>query len=118
MMNILHNYSLAWRSGRYCAYMAHQYGNKNPEDDCNDPARVNGLSEHDREVLLRWIEKTMIPRKTTNQRYSSYGLKHIYQDDTGEYVNNGEFKGAMILAGFLPHDATALNPHYSIKTLK
>jgi hypothetical protein len=38
---------------------------------------------------IDWLKEFAAPRKTTNTRYGSYGLKHIVEDWCGEYVCNG-----------------------------
>lgn len=53
--------------------------------------------------------------KSVNVYRSSYGLKHIFANDKdGFYVCNGQFKGAMILAGFTVEDITELNWHFNV----
>ncbi|SEN29958.1 hypothetical protein SAMN05216404_103303 [Nitrosospira multiformis] len=39
--------------------------------------------------------------KTINQKHSSYGLKHIAQQQIGEYVTNGVFIAATVHCGFI-----------------
>ncbi len=63
----------------------------------------------DREMLLgseesctricEWL-RDKAKRKTMNPRYSSYGLKHLAEDEIGEYVTNGAFIAAAIHCGF------------------
>ena len=112
-MKTLQDYSKEWRSGRECAYQARSFKNYDPLSD--DPMYFLQLPRAERTSLLDWIVQNISPRKTMNLRLSSYGLKHVYQDDTCNYVANGQFKGAMIVAGYTPNDAMALNPSYAIK---
>lgn len=71
---------------------------------------------HDEEVALRWwIIENFIKRKTVNTRYTSYGLKHVFErSENGFYITNDEFKRAMLDCGFLPGDETALNWQFRI----
>jgi hypothetical protein len=46
---------------------------------------------------------------------SSYGLKHLYKRETGNYVTNGQFKGAMILYGYDPINPRYINCRYLVK---
>ena len=46
--------------------------------------------------IQRWIETNLKPTKTFNDRRTSYGLKHLFEDTGGFYIGNGAFKGAMI----------------------
>ena len=58
--------------------------------------------------------------KTINRRHSSYGLKHLAEDEIG-YVTNGAFIAAAIFLGF-PHELEpgSINPSFEIseKSLK
>lgn len=112
-MKPLEEYSRDWRRGRACAYQARCYENYDPLGD--DPIHFLHLAEEERNQLHSWIKESIKPRKTMNLKHSSYGLKHIYEHDTGNYVTNGQFKGAMITAGYTPNDAAALNPSYAIR---
>jgi hypothetical protein len=62
-----------------------------------------------RELLLRWISRTMYPTATVWRDATSYGLKHAAEDDLGFYISNGEFKGAMLKAGHEPADTRERN---------
>src|SRR5216684_901588 len=56
----------------------------------------------------------------TKKRYSSYYLKHVIEHEIGEYVGNGEAKGAMLQAGFplaKGDDALMLNCDFILKRL-
>ena len=53
----------------------------------------------DRLVVL--IQHYCLPAKS-RYRFSSYGLKALFELLTGEYITNDEFKAAMIAAGFMP----------------
>lgn len=67
------------------------------------------------DTVLDWIAAHIVPRKTVNSRYSSYGLKHILQSHTGIYLTNNQFKNAMLLSGYMPEDQFALNWYFRIK---
>ena len=116
IMKTLQDYSKELRGGYDCARQGRSFTNYNPMGD--DPAHFLQLREAERTELLDWIERRMLPRKYMNYRHTSYGLKHIYQHESGNYVSNGQFKGAMITAGFVPDDAEALNPSYAIRKVK
>lgn len=85
----------------------------------NDPSLFTKLPEEQQKVLLRWISENLTIRKTTNKDVgTSYGIKHIFErSEDGFYISNGQFKGAMIMAGFQPHDASEINPYYNISSL-
>jgi hypothetical protein len=71
------------------------------EKDANDPADFEALNSVERRVLLDWIEKTFMPGSIRSA--SSYALKHYFEAaDDGFYITNGQFKGAMLEAGFEP----------------
>lgn len=69
----------------------------------NHPDEFFKLSVGQRATLVDWIKTHITPRKTKNNRYSSYGLKHFFEEDRehgGFYVTNGAFKGAMRVCGY------------------
>ena len=81
----------------------------------NMPSGFSALMETERESLVAWIKKWLRPASKVNHRHTSYGLKHIFQHfEGGFYTTNGQFKGAMEAAGFLPDDPDDLNHHYRI----
>jgi len=56
----------------------------------------------------QWACTSLKPRKTINPWPGSYGLKHLYERDTGCDISNGQIIVAMMLAGF-----TARLKHYN-----
>ena len=79
-----------------------------------DEYLLDNLTTLEREIVLLWIEERLRPRKTFNDRYTSYGLKHRLEDDTGIYVSNNAFKDAMLRCGYVPRDEHELNWEYAI----
>jgi hypothetical protein len=71
----------------------------------DDPAAFARLSPAQQACLLAWIAHALRPARRASP-WSSYGLKHRYQAGTGIYHTNGEFKGALLAAGYPP-----INPH-------
>ncbi len=75
----------------------------------NQPSEYAKLPEGEKAVLQAWIRERLVPASSPG-RYSSYGLKHTFEDsDGGSYVNNGQFKGAMLVAGYEPLNRYDLN---------
>jgi len=72
------------------------------------------LTEEEQNELLEWIRLCIRPRKTPLLTRSSYGIKHIYQHDTSNYVTNAQFKDAMIISGYEPVDRSQLNHCYCL----
>jgi hypothetical protein len=72
----------------------------------NRSSNFEKLAEDLRRSLLDWIQANMVPVKTFDPRHDSYTLKHQFERDTGHYVDNGEFKGAMRNLGFEPKEPT------------
>jgi hypothetical protein len=72
----------------------------------NRPSNFETLAEDIRRSLLDWIQANMVLVKTFDPRHDSYTLKHQFERDTGHYVDNGEFKGAMRHLGFEPKEPT------------
>ena len=64
------------------------------------PEEFKQLSAEEQKILLAWCSR-LEPIKTINTRYSSYGLKHQFNNsEKGFYITNGMFKGAMLESGF------------------
>jgi hypothetical protein len=68
-----------------------------------------------RELLLRWIDLVLYPAATVWRDATSYGLKHAAEDDLGFYISNGEFKGAMLEAGYESADAWEQNWMFRVR---
>ena len=66
------------------------------------PGEYHDLSPDARAELLLWIRRYLTPTKVKVYSGTSYGLKHLFEDDAGYYVSNGAFKGAMLEAGYEP----------------
>ncbi|MFG2825319.1 hypothetical protein ACGFX4_38560 [Kitasatospora sp. NPDC048365] len=71
--------------------------------------RQTELATHRRELArsvagvmqtVAWLDGNVTPIKTPT--YSSYGVKHIMERDSGLYVTNGVFIAAALIAGY-PH---------------
>lgn len=79
----------------------------------NRPEHYDELADCDKYVLQEWIRECLDPYVTKNYNYSvptSYALKHAFQySNTGFYITNGQFKGAMLAAGHHPKDPLTLN---------
>lgn len=73
------------------------------------------LTQEDQERAIMWIKENIQPRKTPNERHTSYGIKHLFEHVVGGfYMTNGEFKGAMSAAGFEPVLKGDLNWSYRV----
>jgi hypothetical protein len=83
-----------------------------PEELTNHPDHFQDLKEREKQFLLQWISLTIKPYEKVSP-LSSYALKHRFEH-VGFYVTNGQFKGAMIAAGYAPVDAAILNSSYLI----
>ena len=53
------------------------------------------------DVLVALIRHYCRPAKS-RYRFSSYGLKALFEGLTGDYITNEQYKAAMIEAGFRP----------------
>ena len=76
-------------------------------NDVNQPSSYDGLSDAEKATLQEWISRELRAADVEG-RFCTYGLKHICQRMTGCYASNGQFKGAMLAAGFEPVDRYAL----------
>jgi hypothetical protein len=71
----------------------------------NAPEHYAELTAAQQMELQQWIARTFTPTSRANSR-TSYGLKHDFEA-VGFYVTNGQFKGAMLAAGYQPTPGTA-----------
>jgi hypothetical protein len=78
------------------------------------PGEYDTLSPEAKEALQYWIEHAIKPAKKADDRHSSYGLQHDYQHETTLYISNAQFKGAMLMAGYLPTDKNEQHWHFKI----
>ncbi len=80
----------------------------------NHPSDYETLTQTERQVVRYWINHAVAHAKRINPHMTSYGLKHHFEHE-GFYVTNGQFKGAMLLAGYTPDDIQALNWCFPIR---
>ena len=75
------------------------------------PELFDALPQERQELLLGWIYNNLTPSKSFNHMHTSYGMKAYVCDENGNrvFTFNGEFKGAMLKAGFKVQDPDALN---------
>jgi len=84
-------------------------------NEVNQPSAYERLSDDAKAALQEWIERELVPANKTAPD-CSYVLKHIFARlPGGFYVNNGEFKGAMLVAGYEPLDRTELSWQFSYR---
>lgn len=81
--------------------------------DVNDPRAFDEMPKEEQEILLSWIKRNFIMIETFNTRHSSYDLKRSFEVD-GFYITNGQFKGAMLKAGFSVKDRKVDNWNFNI----
>ncbi len=82
------------------------------------PSDFDLLEPELQKVLIQWIRNNLEARKTVNKIIgTSYSLKHIFEKQTGIYVTNGQFKGAMLACGLIPEPGyeSKLNWYFRIK---
>lgn len=75
----------------------------------NQPEHYEKLKEHEKTILASWIESCVKTNERTMLRHSSYRLKHIAEKQCDFYISNGQFKGAMLAAGYEPIDTRFIN---------
>jgi P4 family phage/plasmid primase-like protien len=69
------------------------------ERDVNSPAMYDELPINEKISLRAWVRENVEPRR---EECSSYLLKHVAERDLGSYVGNGEMRGAMLEANYVP----------------
>lgn len=63
--------------------------------------------------IVCWLALRIQPIQTINRRHSSYGLKHIYEAETGEYCSNGQFIVAALIREYRA-DFSHYNPCFGM----
>jgi hypothetical protein len=91
---------------------------------CKDhPNEYDELRDDMKAALAAWIANRIVSARTV-YKASSYGLKHQFASQMRQerpianedyYVSNGEFKGAMLAAGYEPTNPADQNWLYRIK---
>lgn len=80
-------------------------------DDC--PEAYERLTPAEQAALLEWIRLAIKSAKTIAPN-TSYGIKHDFEE-VGFYITNGQFKGAMLTAGYAPANPDELNWEFRIR---
>lgn len=88
------------------------------DKDNIDDELFSDLPEEIQSVFRLWVRMRIVDRKSTNPNQTSYGLKHIFEEDFGVYMTNNQFKDAMLACGYFPENFNDLNWRYSIKTIE
>ena len=92
--------------------------NGRPYTDENGSIDAVLITEHhskeEIEIVCEWIRHNLMRRKTPNYDKTSYGLKHLLEQDTGIYLTNNEFKDAMLMCDYKPVNPNELNWCYCI----
>lgn len=83
-----------------------------------DDSTFSMLPKEVQQVCLWWVWLRTEIRATPNAEQTSYGLKHILEDEIGVYMTNNQFKDMMLHAGYRPASFEQLNWRFCIKTVK
>lgn len=75
----------------------------------NDETLFSDVCEADQQMALLWVKWNLWPRKTFNGHRTSYGLKHLLEDDTKIYLTNNQFKDLMLQCGYRVKNPKELN---------
>lgn len=66
-------------------------------------------------LVFGWIHDHISPATRTYTRSTSYGFKHMVENDIDYYITNNQFKDAMLLCGYLPVKPNETNWMFKIK---
>lgn len=80
--------------------------------EVNQPSSYERLPEEEKASVREWIARELRPSHSMGPK-CSYTLKRVYQRLTDRYLTNGEFKGAMLDAGYPPIDRTEPSWHFA-----
>jgi hypothetical protein len=88
-------------------YWGRGYRENTVLSEVNQPSSYERLAEEEKTALQSWIREALAPSNEVGP-HGSYSLKHILQRLERLYVTNGQFKGAMLIAGYEPVDRREL----------
>jgi hypothetical protein len=74
----------------------------------NQPSGYATLTDDQQDEIQEWIARELRPAMAKGPE-NGLRLREICQYTGGFYVNNGQFKGAMLVGGYEPIDRTELN---------
>ncbi len=83
-------------------------------NDSDRPADFMNLDEETKRITISWCKKNFLSSKTIFIDRNSYDFKIFFEKATNIYLTNGQFKGAMLLAGFSVENILDLNWHFKI----
>lgn len=83
-------------------------------NDIDRPADFNSLDKETQIKAINWCLDNFVPSKTELKNHTSYELKDDLEENASLYLTNGQFKGAMLLAGFEASDIEQLNWTFKI----
>ena len=66
-------------------------------------------------LVFGWIHDHISPASRTYTRSTSYGFKHMVENEIGHYITNNQFKDAMLLCGYQPVKPNETNWMFKIK---
>ena len=88
-------------------------------DDYHDPTTYGCMPDALKTAVQQWIKLTIQPAKRVYDKRNSYGLKHDFERSAPgiscAYMTNGQFKGAMLAAGYEPVDRSEDEWHFKIQ---
>lgn len=82
--------------------------------ESEDNELLSDLPEIVQKFVVLWIAMKIHERKTPNYGSTSYGLKHILENEFGIYLTNNQFKDAMYVTGHYPVNEKDLNWYFRI----
>lgn len=82
----------------------------------NDERDFYKMSPERQEILLDWIHTHLYPISTINYSHDSAAIRGLIHlgSPAESYFSNGEFKGAMLEAGFKVANRKAWNWHFNV----
>ena len=83
-------------------------------NDMDRPAEYASLSKEELLKAVNWCKNNFISGANQLKDYTSYGLKHVLEEDINLYLSNGQFKAVMLLAGFKTTNVENLNWTFNI----
>lgn len=79
-----------------------------------DDALITDLPVELQDKAKSWVYLFVSPRKTKNNKFSSYSIKHWIERYIGHYITNNQAKDIMLQCGYEPVNPNVLNWYYKV----
>jgi len=84
-------------------------------EDLDRPARFNALTPDEKQLAIQWCQTNFASSSSIEKEQGSLALKEILSKAINTPIDNGQFKGVMLLSGFKAENLSSLDWHFFIR---